>query len=261
MPAPEALGSPRSSGLCLSPKGREGAGPVSGALFPRGAGRGGPRCPPAEQPRPPLPARPAESLAPPAGSSSSSSPGCFPHGSHGSAPAAPRPPRAAAALPGPRRRRAAEPRPAGSCRLSPRLEEGSSSSLSSEVNSQALSLPKGGKKRWEGARDPAAPSLLPGRGVLTGWGKLLASKANVTPRRAGAPSTGAPGSLAGLERGEQRGGALSSRELTAGCGVSSPPQPLCVLPGRDVAVPPDGEAKQGVSGEPCRGVGPRPRPR
>lgn len=155
----------------------------------------------------------------------------------------------------------------------------------SKVNSQALSLflkgpvgRKGGEGKRdgkEGGRDPQhLPSSL-GRGVLIeNFGKYYTSPRRCPEHRGSGGCSRTPGvprccprprrSLAGLERGEQRGGALSPRELTAGCGSPSLSEALCMFPGVCVylvALPDGVGAKLGVPGEICRGVRPCPRPR
>lgn len=254
------------SGSAFPQKAGKEPGPCPEGLFPAELDGTVPAAHPAEQPRPPLP---AESLAPPVGFSSF--PACFPSGKsrlvtrclpgpRGRERGSPGPPRRQVPGPGGQATEPRGPGPAESCQGITPAGGREFPFLLSKVNSQAFSLPpppalkgpagrKGerGKKKTpknDGKERGAEESLL--------GGKLSALKANVTPRRAGAPSTAAPGrgerqphagvprfcpgpprSLAGLERGEQRGGALSPRELAAGRGVSppSPSEPLCLLPG------------------------------
>lgn len=239
---------------------------MSGGTFPRRARRDGPRCPPRGTASATAPRRKPGTtgwfLLLPGLLSLREVPACHP--------LPPRSPRPGTGLPG-----AAPPAGAGTRRAG----DGAPRARASGV------LPGYHPGRRKGVSLPSQqgefPSILPPSAACpegSGWqeggegkkknpkndgkergaeesllgGKLSALKANVTPRRAGAPSTAAPGrgerqphagvprfcpgpprSLAGLERGEQRGGALSPRELAAGRGVSppSPSEPLCLLPG------------------------------
>lgn len=247
-------------------------------FFPGGAGRGGPRCPPAEQPRPPLP---AESLAPPAAFllllllpgllSSRMSRLCHPP--------PPRSPRPGAGLPG--RAGGGAPRsPARMCPPPPRLEKGTFS-LRSQQGEFPGTLPPSagcpewsrltgrGKKRWEGARDPQHVPSSRRRGILTG-GKLLASKANATSPPCRCPEHGeggAPGATAaqrgppvlpGGHGGAWVGWSEGSREGEPSAhgnsqlGVGPPPRPelLRVLPrGEGTPLSPQTRGQsEGVSG-------------